>query len=88
MVIYELLGHTRAWRNTRDGHGCHHLLSTSLSVEHTRIQRHLTNLSTMLMLINNVTNSRNTPTFRMNKLKLVQLEVHLGSYFDGQWQSD
>ena len=49
-----------------------HLPSTSLSVGHTYIQRYLANLRTILMLINNVTNSPRTPTFQMDKLELVQ----------------
>lgn len=61
-----------------DGEDCHHLPPTSLSVGHTRIQWHLTNLSTMHILINNFINSPGTPTLRMNKLELMQLVKIIG----------
>lgn len=68
-VIYALLRHTQSWRNTED---CHHVLPPSLSVGHTHTQWHLSNLSTIFMVVNNKTNSLGTFTFRMDKLELEQ----------------
>lgn len=55
--ILRTLSSYQTWRSIKDRQGCHHLPPISFSVGHTRIQLHLTNLSIILMLINNITNS-------------------------------
>lgn len=54
---------------------CLPLLMCPWGSPHTCIQRYLINLSTMLTFLNNVSNS---PTLRMDKLKLVQFVKIIG----------